>query len=148
MLLILCNLINNPDDCGVDGSILASLSHPCRTSLYDKNPLAKTGMHRVDRDKVTFLVITIRVDLPANKQLFSFEPRILSRRDNGPDNTGEQHADLYLDVFPMGRTSSRFECGLGMTCTLRSSPTRRAAAAPASVAALTAATSPRTIAVT
>src|SRR5512142_1354557 len=35
-----------------------------------------------------------------------------------------------------------------MTCTETSSPTRRAAAAPASVAALTAATSPRTIAVT
>src|SRR6478609_3582572 len=35
-----------------------------------------------------------------------------------------------------------------MTCTPTSSPTRRAAAAPASVAALTEATSPRTIAVT
>src|SRR5690349_9235320 len=35
-----------------------------------------------------------------------------------------------------------------MTCTPTSSPTRRAAAAPASVAALTDATSPRTIAVT
>src|SRR5438105_1453860 len=54
----------------------------------------------------------------------------------------------HLDVFPIGKTSSRFECGLGITCTLINSPTRRAAAAPASVAAFTAATSPRTIAVT
>jgi hypothetical protein len=48
----------------------------------------------------------------------------------------------------MGSTASRFACGLGITCTETSSPTRRAAAAPASVAAFTAATSPRTSAVT
>src|SRR6188472_4544026 len=41
-----------------------------------------------------------------------------------------------------------FGCGRGITCTDTSSPTRRAAAAPASVAAFTAATSPRTMAVT
>ena len=39
-------------------------------------------------------------------------------------------------------------CGLGITCTEISSPTRSAAAAPASVAAFTAPTSPRTITVT
>ena len=39
-------------------------------------------------------------------------------------------------------------CGLGITWTEMSSPTRRAAAAPASVAAFTAPTSPRTITVT
>ncbi len=50
--------------------------------------------------------------------------------------------------FPWGRGSSGFGWGRGMTCTDTSSPTRRSAAAPASVAALTAATSPRTIAVT
>src|SRR5262245_47904893 len=61
---------------------------------------------------------------------------------------------LLLLYFPLlnwsatGRFSSTDECGRGMTCTLTSSPTRRAAAAPASVAAFTAATSPRTIAVT
>src|SRR6202795_3394769 len=54
----------------------------------------------------------------------------------------------YLPALPIGRVSSRLGCGLGMTCTETSSPTRRAAAAPASVAALTAATSPRTITVT
>src|SRR6266436_6519582 len=52
-----------------------------------------------------------------------------------------------LDL-PIGSTSSRLGCGRGITCTAISSPTRRAAAAPASVAARTAATSPRTRAVT
>src|SRR5688572_33093254 len=41
-----------------------------------------------------------------------------------------------------------FECGRGMTCVLNTSPTLRPAAAPASTAAFTAPTSPRTIAVT
>src|SRR5262245_4682364 len=105
-------------------------------------------MHRVDRYEVTFLVISLGVDLTANEQLFPLEPRILPGGNNSPDNTGEQHGNPYLDVFPIGRTSSKFEWGLGITRTLISSPTRRAAAAPASVAAFTAATSPRTIAVT
>src|SRR5215207_11004443 len=47
-----------------------------------------------------------------------------------------------------GRIISTSVCGRAITCTDTSSPTRRAAAAPASVAALTAPTSPRTITVT
>src|SRR5262249_16280366 len=43
-----------------------------------------------------------------------------------------------------GRKRSRSSAGRGITCTAISSPTRFAAAAPASVAALTAPTSPRT----
>src|ERR1019366_9518122 len=49
---------------------------------------------------------------------------------------------------PPGKIFSTCSCGRGMTCTDTSSPTRRAAAAPASVAAFTAPTSPRTITVT
>src|SRR5581483_9032294 len=49
---------------------------------------------------------------------------------------------------PLGRILSTSECGRGMTWTDTSSPTRRAAAAPASVAAFTAPTSPRTMTVT
>ena len=48
----------------------------------------------------------------------------------------------------IGKAFSRSSPGRGMTCTPTSSPTRRAAAAPASVAAFTEPTSPRTIAVT
>ena len=55
---------------------------------------------------------------------------------------------MMLAAFPIGNASSRSACGRGMTWTDMSSPTRRAAAAPASVAAFTAATLPRTIAVT
>src|SRR5262249_32089611 len=47
-----------------------------------------------------------------------------------------------------GSTAPRSSCGRGMTCTPTTSPTRCAAAAPASIAALTAATSPTIMAVT
>src|SRR5438105_1391726 len=50
--------------------------------------------------------------------------------------------------LPSGSTASMLTCGRGITCTDTSSPTRSAARCPASVAAFTAATSPRTIAVT
>src|SRR5215813_6177174 len=49
---------------------------------------------------------------------------------------------------PSGRTASTLACGRGITWTDTTSPTRSAARWPASVAAFTAATSPRTIAVT
>src|SRR5690606_27069630 len=49
---------------------------------------------------------------------------------------------------PIGTVLPRASWGFAITCTAATSPTRPAAAAPASVAALTAATSPRTIAVT
>src|SRR6185503_17285362 len=51
-------------------------------------------------------------------------------------------------IYLIGKTFSRSSEGRGMTCTPISSPTRRAAAAPASVAALTEPTSPRINAVT
>src|SRR6266536_8295 len=50
--------------------------------------------------------------------------------------------------YLIGKIFSRSSAGRGITWTPISSPTRRAAAAPASVAALTDPTSPRTIAVT
>src|SRR5206468_2214912 len=118
-----------------------------------------------------------RIDGPRDEELVADEARILAGRDDRPDDFGEEHisvargslrdasaersdsraidrrADRRRYAFaptalPIGSVSSRLACGRGMTCTDTSSPTRRAAAAPASVAALTAATSPRTIAVT
>src|SRR5262249_45762409 len=145
---VLCHLIHNSDNRRIDGYVLTTVRHASGASLHNQNLFSKARVHGINGNKIAFLVISVRVDLTANEQLFSLESRVLPRCDNGPDDTGEHHGCLYLDVLPMGRTSSRFECGLGITWTLMSSPTRRAAAAPASVAAFTAATSPRTIAVT
>src|SRR2546425_6615050 len=72
-------------------------------------------------------------------------------RDHGVRCLGFGRHGVYLVTRswpPLGRIFSTSVCGRGMTCTDTSSPTRRAAAAPASVAAFTAPTSPRTITVT
>src|SRR5262249_2544166 len=85
----------------------------------------------------------------------AFKARIFPGRHDRPQNAPYDHikyaARAYLrerDSGVTGRLSSTDACGRGITWTLTSSPTRRAAAAPASVAAFTAATSPRTMAVT
>jgi len=54
--------------------------------------------------------------------------------------------DYFFAAACFGSTSWTSSCGRGITCTLTTSPTVRAAWAPASVAALTAATSPMTTA--
>src|SRR5207237_384874 len=61
------------------------------------------------------------------------------------------HREVARVGSPVSRTgmpSSTSACGRGMTWVATTSPTRRAAAAPASTAAFTAPTSPRTMAVT
>src|SRR4030095_14742862 len=73
-----------------------------------------------------------------------FQARILPCGNHAADHAGQDH----FVALPIGSTSSRLGWGRGITCTAISSPTPRGAAAPASVAALTAATSPRTSAVT
>src|SRR3989440_12459197 len=105
----------------------------------------KAGAHGIDRDHVAARVRAIKIDGPNDKQLFPFQPFVLLRSHDGADNPGDNHACASAVT---GIASSTLPCGRGITCTLTNSPTRRAAAAPASVAALTAATSPRTIAVT
>ena len=105
------------------------------------------GVNGVHRHEITAFGLPSGVHRPRDEQLVADQPLVLSRRDHGPDDLCKDHF-AFAVAFPIGSASSRFACGRGMTWTETSSPTRRAAAAPASVAALTAATSPRTIAVT
>src|SRR5262249_11793368 len=66
----------------------------------------------------------------------------------GAGRTSAPPPDPPAAGYEIGKIFSRSSAGRGMTWTPTSSPTRRAAAAPASVAAFTEPTSPRTIAVT
>src|SRR6185295_486076 len=100
-----------------------------------------------DRHEIIPFERAARIDRARHQQLTADEPLVFPRRDYRTNNLREDHFAAAV-AFPIGSASSRFACGRGMTCTETSSPTRRAAAAPASVAAFTAATSPRTIAVT
>src|SRR5436853_676909 len=105
----------------------------------------KAGADCVDGDYVAARVCAVEINRADNQQLSAFELRVLLGRDDCAHDSRDDHARACRLT---GIDSSTLPCGRGITCTLTSSPTRRAAAAPASVAALTAATSPRTIAVT
>src|SRR5678809_861610 len=146
---------------GVDWAIPPSGRHAGRAAADDQDRLANAGVDGIDGNEVGTFSFSVGVHGPRDQQFAADQPRVLPRRDDGPDDTRENHPWGCLTIrgcenyafapavaFPIGSASSRFACGRGMTCTETSSPTRRAAAAPASVAAFTAATSPRTIAVT
>src|SRR5262245_37243626 len=90
-LLILRNLVDDADDCRIDRCVLAAVSHPGRASLNNQHLLAETRMDGIHRDQVALFVVPIRVDGPADQQLFSLQPGILPRRDDGADNTREHH---------------------------------------------------------
>src|SRR5262249_741017 len=139
--------VDDANDGRVDRTILQARSHARRAPAHDQDGLAETRIDRVDRNQIASLGLPVRIDRPRDEQLVADEPLVLARRDDGPYNLGNDHFVTAL-ALPIGSASSRLACGRGITWTDTSSPTRRAAAAPASVAAFTAATSPRTMAVT
>src|SRR4029453_3293086 len=98
-------------------------------------------------DEITAFGLTSRVHGAGDEQLAAHQAVVLACGHHRAHNLGNDHL-AFAVAFPIGSASSRLACGRGITCTDTSSPTRRAAAAPASVAAFTAATSPRTMAVT
>src|ERR1043166_6157908 len=93
---------------------------------------------------------------PRKPGFFCYEPSILPNDSQeirrGLQDLGLTEPLIFLRVVSpvckTGRPSSTPEWGGGITCVATTSPTRRPAAAPASTALRTAATSPRTIAVT
>src|SRR5438132_8803759 len=105
----------------------------------------KTGADCINSDDVAARIGSVEVDGPNDEQLVSLQSLVLLGRNDCANDPRDDHA---RDWDVTGIASSTLPWGRGMTCTLTNSPTRRAAAAPASVAAFTAATSPRTIAVT
>src|SRR5262249_46315319 len=118
-----------------------------------QHDLADPGADRVDRDRDRAGRVTVDVARADHEELQPFERGLLAARDQRADDLAEDHGGSYflpppVAAGPGGMTASPLACGRGITWTDTTSPTRSAARWPASVAALTAATSPRTIAVT
>src|SRR5204862_334632 len=128
--------IDDPDNCAVSRRLVTLEWKGCFLSPAPKDQLPFTGSNGVKGHHGLSACIQVGVEGLYDEKFSAFQRLILDGRDDGTD---------YLTS---GIASSTHECGRGMTCTLPSSPTSRAAPAPASVAALTAATSPRTMAVT
>src|SRR5262245_6174762 len=51
-------------------------------------------MNRVDGDHVTFFVLSVGINKPADQQLLTFEPRILSGGDNRPNDARQKQGSL------------------------------------------------------
>src|SRR4029450_4849071 len=141
------DVVDDADDCGIDGTVLQPGGHPGGAAADDEHGLADARVNGVDGHQVAAFGLAARIHRPVHQQLGTPQAFVFARRHPGADDFREYHFALAV-AFPIGSASSRFACGRGITWTDTSSPTRRAAAAPASVAAFTAATSPRTIAVT
>ena len=149
-------MIDDADDGGVDGAVLQARRHAGRAAADDQHGFAEAGIDRVDGDEVAAFGLAVRIDRPRDEQLVADEPLVLARGDDGPDDLGEQQERESLSPGPAllcRRLADRqrvFEVGVRPRDDVHRHElaTRRAAAAPASVAAFTAATSPRTIAVT
>src|SRR5260370_2357838 len=130
---------------GVYGRGLHTLSQTRTGAGDNQHTLMKACADRINGNDIAARVRAVDVDRTDDEQFLSFQPLVFLRGYDRAQNACDDHA---LDCALIGIASSTLPCGRGITWTLTSSPTRRAAAAPASVAAFTAATSPRTMAVT
>src|SRR5438128_7335527 len=137
--------IDDPDYGRIHRRIFHVLRQARAGSGHDQHALMKTGADCINSDDVAARIGSVEVNGPNDEQLFSLQSLVLLGRNDCADDARYDHP---RDWDVIGIASSTLPCGRGITCTLTNSPTRRAAAAPASVAAFTAATSPRTMAVT
>src|SRR5882672_4926179 len=155
------NGVDDADNRRIHRTVLQAGRHACRTAADDEDCFADAGIHGVHGHEVTAFGFAARIHGTRDEQLAADQPGILPGRHHRSHDLCQEHSALLYqahaatrsqafapDALPIGSTSSRFACGRGITWTDTSSPTRLAAAAPASVAAFTAATSPRTITVT
>src|SRR5262249_5264124 len=143
---ILALALDDVDDAAddvVDGPVLRHLGEPRGRTRGNEHDLADAGPDRIDRDDRVPGRLEAAVDLTPEQQLAPREPGVLAGAHHGAQHLGENHRYFCLPPtasrWRIGSASSSWPCGRGMTCTDTTSPTFAAAAAPASVAARTAA---------
>src|SRR5579863_2010124 len=85
------HFIDDADDRGVHGAVLAFGGVARGASGYDQNGFAESGVHCVDSDQVAGFVVALRRNRFYNEKLLAFQARILARRNHGADNASENH---------------------------------------------------------
>src|SRR5690554_2316326 len=129
---------------GLPGAAAAGIQHH----------LPRPCTNGIERDDVAAAWRSIQIKRLDNQHFQAIYPFAFGAGNHRANDSGEKHqpslcmADWPSSVRPSGMTASTLTCGRGMTCTATTSPTFSALRTPASTAAFTAATSPRTIAVT
>src|SRR5262245_31030940 len=146
---VLLHRVDDAADDVVHGAVLRHLGEARRGAGRDEHDLALARADGVHGHDLVAGRLERRVDLAGEQELQPGEPGVLARAHHGAQHLGEDHLlAAAASCRRIGSASSSWPCGRGITCTDTTSPTLAAAAAPASVAARTAATSPRTTVVT
>src|SRR5262249_19457664 len=83
--------IDNADDRSVPRPVLQTGCHPSRSAAHDQDRFTNASVDSVDCDDVVSLRLSTRIDRTRNHQFAADQARVLSRRDNGPDDSCEQH---------------------------------------------------------
>ncbi len=115
---VLRNLIHNADDSRIYGCVFASRRHSRRTARHHQYVFADAGIHGIHGNDVTFFVLPsgsmgrqIRSFFPSSRGSFRVATTVPMMRARIMSGI----SPAYLALFPIGRMSSRFECGLGIT---------------------------------
>jgi len=142
------HLVDNADDGVVDGLSLQPSAMAGAAAGDRDHAFADTRATVSDADHVAALVLPVRRDRLEDEELLASRRGSLRVATTVPTTRarimGSSRPVTYRALrlpLAIGRMNSRLSWGRGITCTAINSPTRRAAAAPASVAARTAATS-------
>src|ERR1035437_2870581 len=144
--------IHDADNDGVNWRIFRRRRQAGRAALSEQDALAYSrayainGHHRAPGNLKLALSADVRLD---QQQLHSKKLRVLLCRNNVANylcnkHAGSPHSPCQIKSVSgyFGNTDPRLPCGRAITCTLCTSPTAFAAAAPASTAARTLPTSP------
>src|ERR1700722_531728 len=83
--------VDDADDRGVHGAVLAFSGVARGTSGHDQYGFAESGIDRVDSNHVTRFIVALRRDGFHDEKLLAFQARILARRNHGADNACEDH---------------------------------------------------------
>src|ERR1700704_6204490 len=82
------HFVDDADNRGVHWPFLAFGGHTRRAAGNNEHGLAKPGIDRVHGDKVAGFVGAFRGNRFDDEEFFSFEARVLARRNHGADNAG------------------------------------------------------------
>src|SRR5450759_2370338 len=82
------HFIDDANDRGVHGPVLAFGGHARGAARDDQHGLAESGIDRVHGDQVAGFVGALRRNRYHDEEFLSFETRIFTRRNHGADNAG------------------------------------------------------------
>src|SRR4029079_7676570 len=75
----------------VDRAILHARGHPRRTAADDEDGFAESGVDRIHGHEVAALGLAAGIDRPRDQQFVADETLVLPRRDDGPNDLGQNH---------------------------------------------------------